>query len=732
MRNFKIYFSSILLVAQVLFLANTSLAQGKTSPSPTPSPGPTPPLTPDTDDDDSQVMSGGGISPPPARMGQPQPRQRLDNTSSEGPAAFQGEASPSCPFQGPSPSVMDLVGRVQSGLRTLKNEAANCNEAVRTAVEAAEAQINSLMRQQREGSFSINTAEISCTNYEPRLRRQFDVAVAEHNSNLPRVGNSTAQYSACYTANDFNECAEGVYVQLLSARVDQCSSQAQNVDNQAIRSSIEQLTNLTDDIIQNSGTSCQGNTANGIVQTAIAQATSTASMAAGFGLVGLGVSMAGRLLSSLANRLLNDNSAERYLNGIAEDIANPSRFCLFYDVQRAALGCENDIYQNALSVVPTNPDLCQDTRNALAQLTNFSTAVEGRIDSDRLIQSLSRPVGSTGKKYIDLLRDTSRFLQSESRNNPFGRHAQYASELERAIRIYDDIASNPISNFDAAVIQRRSEQQAELASILTGGRGTATTAASGDDSSPAVARNLNLSEALTWYLQSPGNGGGSGNVAGLLNNSTSLAEALRRADDDTRAAREGLRSSMRNGADNQMLDRLLSAATNTMSRPLERRLQQLYDTYSQNAGQQADARREMDWLDEMLSICMSTQGAAHFGRDPRVARLDLRSEPSEPYRRICSAFNCPDGSLFVPFEQFTGNTTGASTEDRFKNYQCASDRRLSGASVTMRNRLGRIADANRNLSTAQIDQNATTLQGNLRERGSRGVDALRGRICGSN
>lgn len=477
MKNFKIYFSSILLVTQVLLLADASLADQKPAPNPTPAPGPTPPLTPDTSGGDTQPMQGGGISPPQLPLPQPQPRPRVDATTSEGPAAFQGEASPSCPFQGPSPSVMDLVGRVQSGLRTLKNEAANCNQAVQAAVDAAETQITALMRQQREGSFSINTAEISCSNYEPRLRRQFDVAVAEFNSNLPRVGNSTAPYSACYNETNFNECAERVYVQQLSARVDSCGSQAQNVDNQTIRSSIEQLTNLTDDIIQNSGTSCQGNTANGIVQTAIAQATSTASMAAGFGLVGLGVSMAGRLLSSLANRLLNDNSAERYLNGIAEDIANPSRFCLFYDVQRAALGCENDIYQNALSVVPTNPDLCQDTRNALAQLTSFSTAVEGRIDSDRLIQSLSRPVGSTGKKYIDLLRDTSRFLQSESRNNPFGRHAQYASELQRAISIYDDIANNPISNFDPVVIQRRSEQQAELASILTGGRGTPTAAA---------------------------------------------------------------------------------------------------------------------------------------------------------------------------------------------------------------------------------------------------------------
>jgi hypothetical protein len=175
----------------------------------------------------------------------------------------------------------------------------------------------------------------------------------------------------------------------------------------------------------------------------------------------------------------------------------------------------------------------------------------------------------------------------------------------------------------------------------------------------------------------------------------------------------------------------LSAVNSTIGPSLERELENIFNQYRQNAGAQADTTQEMQWLGRMLNICMSTQGAAYFNRgNTSVARLDLRTSPSETYANICGAFNCGNDSMFVPFENYEGANQGVSTEDRFRRYQCASDRRSAQAQQNLRNRLQQLARSNSQLPTETIDSNAASLQGSLRGRG--GYDALRRRVCGSN
>lgn len=525
------------------------------------------------------------------------------------PAATVGYVSAGCPFQNPSSGVMDLVNRVQSTLRTINREENACNAAVQQLIADAERQLESLNTLQSSEVFPNQPGTMNCANYEAMIRQQFDFAVASNSGTIESTTSYNSGYNRCRSAEDFNSCAEQVYVDQLSAQEANCRNTRSGQNNQAIRQSLTNITGTLDSLIQSAGEGgCNANATGAIVQTAIAQATTTASMAAGFGLVGVGIGLAGKLFSSLATRLFDNNSAERYLRLIAQDVSNPARFCLFYDVQKAALRCEQDVYQNALIVggVQLSTNLCEVSRDALTDLMTLSGALTDAASRETLLSRLNSPVGTTGKNYVDLLRDANQFLRSSAARDPSGPDGAKSLALGNVLNLYDQLMNN-VGNDSEEALLRTATLRTELLEAL----GNA---------------NLQLPDVLGRYMQSaPAGAPDAANPASALSANANVLEIIRRTNQNIRDAQQYITNTARSSADSAVMDRLLSAVNSNIGPGLEDELERLFNQYRQEAGSQGDATREMSTLGRMLNICMSTQGAAYFNRANTTNARDRKS-----------------------------------------------------------------------------------------------------------
>ena len=227
-----------------------------------------------------------------------------------------GVVSPECPFQEVSPANKDILNRVESALRLLESESRNCPQA-ENAVRALQASLQNLQRSQSLQVYSNNPGQANCVNYEGRLRREFDVAVSSMQGNSFDFG-TVSNYSTCASSGNPSACAQQVYVRQLSQASTICKNTAKADKNQVIRDSLEQMTNTSMALISNSN-SCGPKAKEAIIQTVITQATAAASLAQGFGLIGLGINIGGRLLSALASNFLNKNSATSFLEKISAE-----------------------------------------------------------------------------------------------------------------------------------------------------------------------------------------------------------------------------------------------------------------------------------------------------------------------------------------------------------------------------------------------------------------------------
>ena len=613
---------------------------------------------------------------------QPYPQQGYPNqqggyvdTSGPGRQPFM-PGSASCPFVAAGADTTALLNRVQSALRTLDNETRNC-PAVQQAISGAQNSLQALQRSQAQQVFSTDSSRANCANYEDRLRRGYDVAVASLNNQIPSSGYNV--YSRCASAPDSQRqgCAEEIYRTSLSEMVTSCGYQANDANNQVARDALENLTNLSTSLISNPG-QCGEGAKQAIIQTAISQATAAASMAAGFGLAGMGIGIVGRLLSAAVGAFANRNSAQHFMEAIRDEQSRPSRLCLFYDVQKAALQCEKSIYQNARPVSQPS-ELCEQDRSGIAQLAQFTTQIRASLNAtpegatteaqrrQRVIEASREFVTrletqvSPGKTYINLLEDAGQTLAGS--DSPADR--VQAVELQRATALYSRMKANPPQTSEAA-----NSQMSELSSLLMG-----------YSVSDSEARTLNLPDALARYQALKAAGG---TIAGNLNNAQAVNAGLQIGNAGAFQAQQAVA----NYADQTGLDLALSAMVTRMRREFVDYLKTLNRDYEAYKNTQSDPTARMQWLEPMLNLCMSTQGMSYFPDDDRQSRLRMRTAPGREYSEICEKFNCPGGELYQRFNP--NDPAGQGTPvDRFQSYQCAMDRRLPAAKVKLRENLQR-------------------------------------------
>jgi hypothetical protein len=637
---------------------------------------------------------GNGMRPDATGFGQGQAR---DYGSPE----FEGQISSSCPFQAPSASVQALADRVKGALESLKAHADRECTTITPLITQAQQNIDALILTQQNTALTTSGVPDRCVNYEARLRRDLDLAVAENSRQIVSFGPPNAAFSRCKTQPDFNQCANDVYLELLSSQVEQCGTRINGTQNQQIRDNLENLNSNLQGIISGSNSCPSSTVAQSIMQTAIAQATSTASLSAGYGFVGLGVGLAGRLLSSLATRFFNRNNPQQFLNSIGTEEDRHTRFCLFYDVQKANLKCEQSVTAQSIQVAPpTNTDICVDRSTAFDRIgsdinqvsqfiANAATATSASGDRTpasissalrynesfgNLIENMDSPVGNTGKSRLDILREMA---DSLGRSGASINNISSAATIREALRINENITRlrREIGTNPQAVTEIQS-QSVEFVKLMTG---LPTTALPNN--------SFNYATALQNHRSLPplpsSNIAGT-TVAGTLNRASAVALIATDSNNYMRSAQNILQ----NGADDNMLELLLSSSVSQVRPELTRRLREQNQRYQEYRGNRTDASASMRWLGEMLAICMTTQGASYFPNHPTNSMQEMRSSPNDEYRNICSQFHCQDNSIFIPFESALGLGNGTQLE-RFTNYQCASDRRFPAAVQKLRDNLQR-------------------------------------------
>ena len=337
---------------------------------------------------------------------------------------------------------------------------------------------------------------------------------------------------------------------------------------------------------------------------------------------------------------------------------------MYYDIQKAALRCEESIYKNQ-AIVQTANNICNADRDALSNIINLSNDIRNPLattsfkdaaekkqyllsQTQSFIQGLENPVDEKGKKYIDVLAEAGETLAT----SPSPADIAQAQELKKAVNLYNEMKQNKTADSNVLV-----QKLTELSSLLMGYQV--------DDNE---ARSLNLADALSRYMAIKN----TGNLASTINSSRMLQQAI---DHGNREASEVV-SNLKKMTDQNAIDLALSSMVSTLKPEFEQRLEELNKDYLAYKDKEKNAERHLQWLSEMLSICMSTQGMSYFPNHPNQSRLNMQDQPNKKYQQICEQFNCPNESIFVPFESKTDRYGSGSRVEKFESYQCALDRKL--------------------------------------------------------
>lgn len=157
-------------------------------------------------------------------------------------------------------------------------------------------------------------------------------------------------YQQCGMNPNFDECVENVYQASLIQGASKCtyneSNSKRNDKNQAIKSSIEDITKSLQDVIQNSE-GCPQETKQSVINNSLGIMSNLSSVAVSSGLLGVGISMTSSIISSVASVLSRDKSPDKIINEIQkEDNANDIS-CLGYMLSRSAFSCDKKLLGNS-------------------------------------------------------------------------------------------------------------------------------------------------------------------------------------------------------------------------------------------------------------------------------------------------------------------------------------------------------------------------------------------------
>lgn len=605
------------------------------------------------------INSGGSVLSPPlggtARLASaPPPSGSLQSTVG-------------CPFYNNTETVASLISSTRTHLQSMIARANTTGQqcpGVASSLSATQTAFTNLTRNAELATLSSNPGAVGCTNYEGLLRQQYNMAMAEHANEIAVLSESSNQYvRACESSPDFEACVQQRYVAQLGAQATTCRNTQQQNLNADTRQNIESMVSSIEAMISNPET-CGALSRENILQSGLQQATSVASMAAGIGLPSLGISIVGRLLSSLATSLFNRNNPQTFLRALDDDNQRPGMQCLFYDLQRTVLRCDSPAQAAAPNLAPVTP--CE------TNISNISSIAD-------LSQRLNRELADIPRT------PAADRTEAATVNDPNAMYDRISAQLTPNLTLLQGVAASLNAGSVTDTIQgaKLSGLLSEFAAInsrtgpLTEERISNFVQKFANTGTDAV----DLPRILQRYLNNQSNADQT--FASALTNST-----VRRIISSSTAESVAIeRELSRNEQSARNLGEALTAMVRTSRDKFADRIEKLKRDWDNVGGNTAVSANRMGLLNELFTMCMTTQGMSYFN-GPNNVNLFSEARPNNKYVQACRMFECPNAqgqpTLFVPFNPADTRYGSGPVADRFARYQCAQNRALSQKIIQLR------------------------------------------------
>lgn len=567
-----------------------------------------------------------------------------------------------CPFYRDTATVANLITTTRTHLTSLVNRARQDQEhcgAVSANLDATNTAFERLTANAGQGAFPVNPGDVACANYEATLRQQYNLAVAESNGTLPST--SSNQFSnLCSDRPDVLGCIQESYTSQIGSWDRRCRNQGLQNLNADTRQNLEAMTASIDALVSNAD-SCSSIGRESILQAGLQQATATASLAAGIGLPSLGISIVGRLLSSIASRIFNSNNPENFLRTLNDNNERPGVQCLFYDLQRTALGCET--IENGAAPVIAASNTCETNISHLVEISDFSRQLNSRFEDPAATNSSDPAVVTRSRDYNRMFDEIS-------------------TKINPHLELLDGVATS-MSAPTASVTNR--SQGRKLALLLAEYRSLNAPGSTPSDASIQEFvqkfanqgnNGVDLSDILQRHLSMQS--GADQTFANNLANS-----AIRRVINSTSAESINIQNDLARAEQSKdHLSDALTAMVRVSRNRFADRIETLKNNWVRASPNTRNPAEKMALLNELFTMCMTTQGMSYFN-GPQKIHLFSQARPNPKYQSACQMFQCPAApnrpALFEPFDQNDAQYGNGATPvaDKFARYQCAQNRRLN-------------------------------------------------------
>lgn len=583
-----------------------------------------------------------------------------------------------CPFLTNSANAQRLVEQTRTHLQNLRSEEAERCGPMNAQINRISNAFANLQTTVANDAIAVDPSVIGCSNYENRLLEEYNLAVAIHERQETTFLNNTF-YTNCQNDSDVPACLRREHESAFGRMTRRCSLQNQQSLNVETRNNLDIITTSLEQLIRTEGEGCNAVARQNIFQVALQQGTAALALAQGAGLPGLGISIAGRLLSAIGGILFqNNDSVDNLMSAIDAENNRPHIQCLYFNLQQTVLGCESGSKNQPAepSEPPANStnQICEATVSNLDALNNFAVDIRRNLRLPENNQTPTREMQETNARafsgFHQLIYDGNSpralFEGGPSVLSMYQEMATALSQsnlatdqmqgeaLNRVLQQFQTIQNNRTMPNRSAAIQDLSLQLAGLA---------------GDPP-------LNLPEMINRYKASRSSQ--DQNFAAALNASRMQQTAL-----GASALAAQAQAQSQNEQERQRLATSLYALVNTGAtrRHFVDRLEQLERDWARVSAS-TDPDSKMPILNEMYGLCVSTQGMAYFHNDPR-SRSTVTSfsnatprRDAQAYNSVCSKFVCqpPAEQLFTPFDPNDSRYGSGTVSDRFKRYQCALSR----------------------------------------------------------
>ena len=131
----------------------------------------------------------------------------------------------------------------------------------------------------------------------------------------------------------------------------------------------------------------------------------------------------------------------------------------------------------------------------------------------------------------------------------------------------------------------------------------------------------------------------------------------------------------------------LTAMVRTSRSAFTNRIKNLKRDWDTNGANSNSPAIKMEKLNELFTMCVSTQGMSYFNGNSSVHTFS-QARPNADYQNACQMFDCRNTqgqpTLHVPFSPDDQNNGQGTVSDRFAQYQCAMNRSLDEKMIRLR------------------------------------------------